>query len=100
MLFAASVHQDERVSAKNGYHGVYPAVIVQIAKSQTATRDGGRDSRDGAFETAILIQGEQRWLEIMQRVIDGFHVIEHVTLRDEQVLPAIVVEIFQAYAPA
>src|SRR5277367_6907272 len=36
----------------------------------------------------------------MQRWIDVLHIVEHMALRDEEILPSVVVEIFQPNAPA
>ncbi len=60
MLLAAAIHQDERVPPENGQHRVHPAVIVQISKGQSAASDWDCNSRVSAFETAIMIQRQQR----------------------------------------
>src|SRR3954454_15706767 len=86
--------------AEHRYHGVHPAIVVQISESQPAPRDRSRNARGGPFETAIVIQGQQRRLEILQRMVYGFNVIEDVALSDQEVLPAVVIKVFQADAPA
>src|SRR6266480_1133023 len=47
-----------------------------------------------------MIQGEQGRLQIVQGMVDGLDVVQNVALSDEQVLPAVVIEVFQAGAPA
>src|SRR5256884_6829481 len=47
-----------------------------------------------------MIQRQQRRLQIVQRMVDVFHIIQDVALGHEQVLPAVVVEVLQTHAPA
>ena len=48
----------------------------------------------------MVIERDQRQFLIAQGSVDLFNIIEHVALRHEQIFPAVVVEIFQANAPA
>ncbi len=59
-----------------------------------------RDAGIGALEASIVIERQQRRLFVMQHVVDLLYVVEHVALRYEQVLPAVVVEVLEAYTPA
>src|SRR5713226_8642701 len=82
------------------HHGIHPAIIVQVSKGQPAPRHWNCNSRFRALETSTMIQGEQGRLQIIQGMVDGFDVVQHMTLGDEQVLPAVVVEVFHANAPS
>src|SRR6266851_3994075 len=71
-----------------------------ISKSQSSGGDWDGNSRVGALKTAILIQRQQRRLQIMQGLVDGLDIVQYVALGHEQILPAVVVEVLQANAPA
>src|SRR6266699_2778172 len=47
-----------------------------------------------------MIHSKQRRLQIMQGVVDGFDVVQHMALSYKQVLPAVVVQVFHSNAPA
>ena len=47
----------------------------------------------------VVIEREQWRLFVVQHVVNLFDVVQHVALRDEQILPAVVVEILEAHAP-
>src|SRR5260370_36597460 len=47
-----------------------------------------------------MIHSKQRRLQIMQGVVDGFYVVQHMALSYKQVLPAVVVQVFHPNAPA
>src|SRR6202167_399896 len=79
---------------------VHPAIVIDIAECGAAAGYRGSDPRIGALEAAIVIEREQRRLFVMQHVINLLDIVQHVALRDEQILPAIVVEILEANAPA
>ena len=100
MPSAAVIHQHQRLATQRSNHHVHPAIVIQIAEGSTAAGYRRCDSGVGALEAPIVIESQQRWFFVMQHVIDRFHVVQHVALRDEQVLPAVVIEIFEAYALA
>src|SRR5713226_2975307 len=47
-----------------------------------------------------MIQGQQRRFSIVQGVVDGLDVVQNVALGYQQILPAVIVEVFQADSPA
>ena len=92
----APVHPEFRVLAEGRDHDVEAAISIQIAKSTTTVArrsGGGRTCLGGeclplAVRTGIAKDGVQL-LDIHARLGDGLDVAP----RDEQVLPAIVVEV-------
>src|SRR5262245_38904528 len=47
-----------------------------------------------------MIQRQQGRFQVVQGWVDLLHVVQHVTLGNEQILPAVVVEILEAGAPS
>src|SRR5258708_18432928 len=88
------------LAVKYWNRGSHPAIIVQVSKGQPAPRHWNCNSRFRALESSTMIQGEEGRLQIMQGMVDGLDVVQHVALGDEQVLPAVVVEVFHANAPS
>src|ERR1700721_3749507 len=87
------------MAAEPGGDHLDRSVIVQIAKGRATSRDQRGRSWIGRLQSAVAIQCQQGWLQIVQRRVNLFHVIEDVTLRDEQVLLSVIIKIFQPYAP-
>jgi hypothetical protein len=100
MQRAAVIEEDLRMSAESGYDDILPAIVIEITEGRPSGGGWSRTSRLSALKTTIAIHRHERRFEIMKRGIDLLHVIQHVTLSDEQVFPTIVVEILQADTPA
>src|ERR1700690_1588173 len=100
MLPAAPVEKDLWRTAQNCHNDILPSVIVEIAESGSAARRRGGAAGIGTFEPAIVIHGQQWQLQIVKRRIDLLDVIQNMALRDKKILPARVVKILQANAPA
>ena len=98
--FAAAVEKNLSMSAECGDHNVLPAVVVEIAERGSARRGGDGTAGISALEAAIVIHRQQGRLEIVQGRVDMLDVVEDMTLGDEQIFPAVVVEILEANAPA
>src|SRR5579872_591046 len=96
---ATAIHEDLRRTAQNGGNDVDGAVIVQVAESCASSCNQRRRARINGFEPLSPIQRQQRRLQIMQRRIDFFYVVENVPLRHEQILLPIVIEVFQTNTP-
>ena len=99
MLFAAAVEKDLRRATENGHDHVLPSVVIQIAEGGSASGSRRRAARISALEATVVIHRQQGQFPIVKRGIDLLNVVEDVTLRDEEILPAIVVKIFQAHSP-
>src|SRR5580704_6510643 len=97
--FSASVHEHLRMATKTGHDHVLPSVIIKITERSPAS-SCGRSSGFNALESAIVIDRKQRQFQIMQRRIDVLHIVEHMALRNEEILPSVIVKIFQPNAPA
>src|ERR1700679_614913 len=70
-----------------------------MAECGAAASDRGCDPPIGALEAAIVIEREQRRLFVVQHVVNLLDIVEHMALRYEQILPAVIVEILEANAP-
>ncbi len=46
-----------------------------------------------------MIQGQQRRLQVVQRRINRLDIVHDVTLRNEKILPSVIVKIFQTHPP-
>src|SRR5258705_5986373 len=100
IISAATVEKKNRRSAEARDHGVHAPVIINISKGHAACCERLGNAGIGAFEMSLMIQREERQFPVAQGSVNVLHIIEHVTLRDEQILPAVIVEIFHANAPA
>src|SRR5438477_2860057 len=47
-----------------------------------------------------MIHSQHGQFQIVKRRVNLLHIVQHMSLRDKKVLPAIVVKVFQADAPA
>src|SRR6266853_2880986 len=100
MAAAAAVEEQHRRTAESGQNNIHKTIVIDVAERGAACSDRRRHTGIGAFEMAVMIQREQRQFLISQRSVDLLNVIEDVALGNEKILPAVVVEIFQAHAPA
>src|SRR5580658_9400714 len=98
--FAAAIHKNERRTLQACRDYIHPAVIVQVAERGATAGDGFVSSRICTFKAAVVIQRKKRRLQILDRGVVFFDVVEDVSLNDEQVFPAVVIKIFEADAPA
>src|SRR5580658_681520 len=87
------------LAQRRSYH-VHPAIVVQVAECRSPSGHGHIRSGVSLFETSLAIQCEQRRLPITQRAIVHLHIVENMALNNEDVLPAVVVKILQAYSPS
>src|SRR6266849_3376928 len=99
-MAAAAVEEQHRRTAESGQNDIDKTIVVDVAERGAACSNRRRHTGIGAFEMAVMIQREQRQFLISQRSVDLLNVIEDVALGNEKILPAVVVEIFQAHAPA
>src|SRR6266436_1169675 len=100
MLAPAAIQQQNGRTAERCYEDVHPAVVVDVAEGGSAGSQRRGHARVRALETAAAIQRKQRQLLVVQRGVNLLDIIENVALRDEEILPAVIVEILQAHAPA
>src|SRR6266851_424543 len=100
MATGGSVEKQHRRTAESGQNNIHKTIVIDVAERGAACSNRRRHTGIGAFEMAVMIQREQRQFLISQRSIDLLNVIEDVALGNEKILPAVVVEIFQAHAPA
>src|SRR5580704_17717022 len=99
VISCATIEKDLRMRPEDCGHNIDPTIIIEIAECGAASRYQRVDSRIDSFEAAIMIHRQRCWLEVVQRRIDGFHVVEHVPLSDEQIFLTVVVEILETDAP-
>src|SRR6185369_2680374 len=58
-----------------------------------------RVTRIRTFKAAVMIQREERRLQIVQRRIHLLDIIHDVALSYEEILPAIIIKVFKPHAP-
>src|SRR5438094_6188578 len=100
MLLAATIDQYQRMPTERGHHCVFPPIVIQIAECRSAPSNRNRDPGVSAFEPPIVVDRQHWQFRIVKRRVDLFYVVQHMTLRHEQILPAVVVEILQPNSPA
>src|SRR6516162_9699159 len=100
MIAATAVEEEDGSAPKSREDNIHPAVVINVSKGCTAPSEWRAHPGIGEFEVAFVIHRQKRQHFIFQRRVDVVNVVEHVTLRNEQILPAVVVEIFEAHAPA
>src|SRR5215469_10927189 len=99
VICAAAVQQDQRMAAEHGDDDVDVAVIVDIPKGGSAAGYSGQIRVVHFFELACLIAKQRRRLEIAQTRVNFFDIIEDMALRDEEILPAAVLEVRESDSP-
>jgi len=100
MIATATVEEQDWRAAESRDEDVDPAVVVDVAKGGAACSQRRGHAGIGALETAVVIQRKQRQLLVAQGSVNLLDIVQHVALCDEKVLPAVIVEIFEAHAPA
>src|SRR5258708_14814697 len=100
MIATATVEEQDWRAAESRDEDVDPAVVVDVAKGGAACSHARVHAGSGALETAVVIQRKQRQLLVAQESVNLLDIVQHVALCDEKVLPAVIVEIFEAHAPA
>src|SRR5258708_2576174 len=100
MIATATVEEQDWRAAESRDEDVDPAVVVDVAKGGAACSQRRGHAGIGALETSIVIQRKQRQLLVAQGSVNLRDITQHVALRDEKILPAVIVEIFEAHAPA
>src|SRR5439155_17527493 len=100
MLLAATIDQYQRMPTKRGHHCVFPPIVIQIAECRSTAGNRNRDFGVSTFKLAVVVDRQHGQVRIVKRRVDLLHVVEHMPLRDEQALPAVVVEILQPNSPA
>src|SRR6266404_3471459 len=100
MAACGAVEEQHGRTAESRQNNIHKTVVVDVAEGRAARGNGSSHAGIGAFEMTIIIQREQRQFLVSQRSVDLLDVVEYVALGDEKILPAVVVEIFQAHAPA
>src|SRR6267378_599554 len=85
---------------QNGRYDVNPAIVVEIAERGAASGKQRLSPRVGLLKMTVMVQGKQCRLKVMQGRVDLFHIVENMTLRDEEVLEPVIIEILQADTPA
>src|SRR6516164_6682129 len=99
MPFTAAIKKNLGMTAERRHHHVLPAIVIQVAKCRTAPCYRGSHAGIRPFKAPLVVHRKQRELEVVQRWIDGLNVIQNVSLCYKQILPSIIIEIFQADAP-
>ena len=99
MLPTTTIPQHNRSLVIAVDHHIQPAVVVQIPDSRATRRDRFRIHRHRC-ELAPKISQQQRRLQIAHLRQRQFDVVHHMTLRDEEILPAIVVKVGKLRPPA
>src|SRR5260221_13617060 len=99
MIATATVEEQDWRAAESRDEDVDPAVVVDVAKGGAACSQRRGHAGIGALETAVVIQRKQRQLLVAPGSVNLLDIVQHVALCDEKVLPAVIIEIFQAHAP-
>src|SRR5579863_123431 len=99
MCASAAILEQAGAAAKRALEYVDPAIVINVPKRRAPARNGNLGARIGSNEAAVPIQSDHGRLQIMEQWIDLFYIVHHVALHHKQVLPAIVVEVFQPHAP-
>src|SRR5579862_3467066 len=99
MRAAAMIHQNLRRPAKLRDHNILPAIIIEVAKSRAPRGHESLRARIHALKMSVTIHRQQWQFEVVKRGINFLDIIEHVPLRNKQILPAVVVEIFESDSP-
>ena len=96
--------QHFRLTVEHGHHDIDVTIVVEIAERRAAPRqvllEYAATRRRDIRELAVDVADEQRWLNVANRWVHFFNVVEYVTLRHEQILPAVVIEIQEPRTPA
>src|ERR1700686_567355 len=100
MLLTASIHEHlGRCAQPRGYH-IHPPIIIKITERRAPSGYRNVAARIGPLKVPMFVDRKQWRLEVMQGRIKHLHVVDHMRLRNEDVLPAIVFEILQADPPS
>src|ERR1700758_5248901 len=99
MVRAAVIEKQNWWAAQCGEDDVHPAVVIDVPESSSARGQRRSYPRIDALEATIVIDGQQRHFFVAQRSIDLLHIVQDVALRHEEVLPAVIIEVFETHAP-
>src|SRR5215472_8071545 len=100
MLLAASIKKNQGVTAENAHHGVHPAVVIQVSECRSPCSERNIASKIGPLEPAVVVKRQQERFQVVQRGVDLLHVVQDVTLGNEQILPTVVVKILETSTPS
>lgn len=100
MIAGRRIAKDQRAVSQDADDHVDGAVVVEVAKRRSAPGYSRRSFQRLQLETAVHVTDERRRFFVPASRINLFDVVEHVTLRDKQIFPAVIVEIGPTHAPA
>src|SRR4029077_965356 len=86
VLLAAAIKKNLWRSAERSHHHVLPSIVVEVAKSGSASGCWRGTPRVKALKARVSIHGQQGKLPIVKRRINLLDVVENVTLRHEEIL--------------
>src|SRR3979490_1539951 len=100
MIGAAAVEEEDWRAAESTEDDVHPAVVIDVSEGGTARSQLRGHAGISALKATVMIKRKQRQLFVAQGSVNLLDIVQHVALRHEKILPAIIVEVFKAHTPA